>query len=379
MVLFLSIGIASASDNQTVDSVGAAHDANLAVDSVSADVNDTVKVSADDFVNRDVLAAQEVDDISEDAIVSEGKQVSKEEVLGASGDEDILEATVYDTGVGTDWTDLRGFLTGNKVSIGDTVILTHDYSTRAAVTLKGIEIGSMAIIGQNSDDGGSINITKGRETDYNSGRTFYIKDGSVVTLMNINFYHNKHDVGDPGGAIYVGKNSVVNFINCKFVDCSQCQKGGSIYYDANSTGNLINCTFNQGWIRHTHNDASGGSAVYMVSANNLNITGCDFEYNRATQGNGVIYVESAASNINFADCTFNSNYNYPASNNANFGMGGVIYFKEGVTGVIFDDCNFTNNYARNYGGAVYFGGACSDIEFNNCNFTNNSATVDYHS
>jgi len=223
MVLFLSIGIVSASDNQTVDSVGAAHDADLAVDSVSADVNDTVKVSADDFVNRDVLAAQEVDDISEDAIVSEGKQVSKEEVLGASGDNDILRETATDTGVTANFRSLNTFITNNA---GKDIILTQDYPVVAGAAnnnpSEGVTLNVPSITGNLNNAGGYVTISRAAETSgAHQHKIFHVPNNHDVTISNIKFVGARDNYvdyagGDYGGAIRVGDNAHVTFINCIF-------------------------------------------------------------------------------------------------------------------------------------------------------------------
>ena len=107
LLIMMIIGGVSASED--IDPISASDDGNetLQINEIDEEDNlatDSGSVSVDNQdsnIDREVLSSMGVDDISDDVIMHEGKKVSKEEALGASGDEDVLGDTYYDSSYST--------------------------------------------------------------------------------------------------------------------------------------------------------------------------------------------------------------------------------------------------------------------------------------
>ena len=156
-----------------------------------------------------------------------------------------------------------------------------------------------------------------------------------------------------GGAaiIYV---PYVDFINCTFENCTTPgREGGAILFGAGADfSRIIDSNFTNCY------NASLGGAISII-ANNINITGSNFNHNNATQRGGSIYV-GRGTNTTIDYSTFNNNTAY---------QGGAIFVSSrynNITNSRFDENNAI------YGGAIYVDGIYNSII--NSTFNKNNAT-----
>ena len=382
MMLFLSIGIVSASDiNQTtVDVVEISHEGDIV--NIDNNVNDTVNVYNDDNIDKEVLSSRDIDDTSDDVTVFDEKEVSNDEILRASNDVDVLTDTSTDESTTATLANLRNLIQNNP---NNDIILTKNYNNVAYNT--GILVKNPSITG-NLDNNGGMVILNGN--DNLNERLLFISSDANTTISNIKFMNTRSNEGQNrfGGAIRVGAGANVTFINCVFEHDAQCEAGGAIYFESGARGQFYNCTFYDDFLRHeTHDDSAiGGTAVAFQYTTLAKFDNCTFRYNHCdSYCNGAVYIGAGSSNIEFDNCTFRDNNaktgstsanNRASHNNIKFGKGGAIYLAENITNVTISNSEFVNNTANHYGGAIYVSTGCSVVTIENCTFENNSATFE---
>ena len=161
-----------------------------------------------------------------------------------------------------------------------------------------------------------------------------IYNGGTCTVTNCTFTSNTATSG--GGAIYNGGTCTVT--NCTFKGNTAASGGGAIHNKGTIT-NISGCTF-------TDNTASSSGAIYN-NGTITTISGCTFTGNAAVDegDGGAIYTNGCIDYL--SDCKFTGNTAY---------NGGAIYNK-GTLNV--SGCTFTDNTATNQGGVIYnIGGSC---------------------
>jgi len=145
-------------------------------------------------------------------------------------------------------------------------------------------------------------------------------------------------------------------------DAAGSQLEGGILVD----GHYTSLTMNAVTVRDFR-EAGSGAAVHMVGAfTSLNLDGCFFDSNAASNGGGgALFLDATSGDILARNTQFKTN-------KAAGGSGGAAYVGEGITAT-FINCHFTGNKALNghSGGAVFASGAVPT--FNNCLFSGNAA------
>ncbi len=187
----------------------------------------------------------------------------------------------------------------------------------------------------------------------------------TITVKESNFTNNS--AASLAGALYLELNSVLNSINCNFINNSGADSastqnyGGAIALNSRANATIIGTNFTKNYVKGA-SDMRGGA---IWGSGNLFLLNCTFTENSAPFG-GAMYITSN-NYTNITGCIFIGN---TANNTANNAAGGAIYLFS-TNGTIIDS-EFINNTANKYGGAMifYFQG---DYIINNCNFTNNSA------
>lgn len=208
------------------------------------------------------------------------------------------------------------------------------------------------------------------------GGTIYLDHGNGL-IENCDFVNSE---AFSGGAIYssysrmmIINSSLINIVGKNFGAGISSRDGNLSVFDSNFTNNVINHTFDAygaaifftggnfsvGDSIFTNNYAVGGGVLYLDSAD-TNITGCKFTNNSADFA-GVLYAKRGSVSIE------NSNF---TDNHAQYAAGAL--FLTNVNGDIVD-CSFTDNSAGDYdyGGAIY--APDSKVRLNDSIFTNNTA------
>ena len=197
-------------------------------------------------------------------------------------------------------------------------------------------------------DGFSIESGNAFVTGAPNGAGLYVFNAQL-TLRNCVFQYNKA-FGD-GGAAFVGTASIVNLINCNFLD-NYADRGAGIY--SQHTATITECLFG----RNTAN-IDGGALYGLVSMGSLNISRSVFFNNTAFRGGAVAFYSGNASVLN---CLFDGN---------SASAGAACY--NATANTRFINCNFTQN-AANSGGAIFNVSNSSPL-IRNCILWNNTAAI----
>ncbi len=221
------------------------------------------------------------------------------------------------------------------------------------------------------------------------GAGMLLKSGSDMTFVGCVFDGNR--ALDNGGAMYCGLSSP-SITDCTFSGNSGARYAGAICNRDLSNSIITDCLFTGNTAAETA--TTGGGAIVNASSSPT-ITGCTFDSNVSFIGvAGALYNKIGfnpalgSSDPLVEDCTFTNNtaatggavYNDVSNptfsgctfdgNDATQGEGGGAMWNAGGSAVL-TGCTFTNNQGFN-GGAVYTGNE-ADIMIVECMFTGNAA------
>ena len=199
-----------------------------------------------------------------------------------------------------------------------------------------------------------VTISGGRETSGVAGGGVFTGSSSgtlgLTTIKNCRFVNNRASgLGTLGGGGWAHQGGHALVTNCVFGGSgptdtnSTSTSGGAIYFDAfgtTATFTVTNCTFSN---NIAGSAAAGGGAIDVAALNlgvgTLNVGGCTFFGNRATNASGgAISDESITMNV--TACTFVNNFAAVA--------GGAL-FSGGGTGSTVRYSRFLGNNAANSG------------------------------
>ncbi|MGN0094421.1 MAG: hypothetical protein ACI37V_08250 [Methanobrevibacter sp.] len=188
----------------------------------------------------------------------------------------------------------------------------------------------------------------------NFNRSFFIR-GSNVKINNLRFvngctqYGNGGSVDGFGGAIYVENCSNLELNGCYFADNSASNEGGAVFI-SNSSSTINNCIF-------TDNVASGGGAI-GVYYSNFAVNNSDFTNNLANNSYG------GAVNIYHSEGIFN---NCSFLNNTSLRGGAIVITDKNST---INNCYFESNTGNSGGAILLYSVECT---INNSSFYNNTS------
>ncbi|WP_407377214.1 Ig-like domain repeat protein [Methanobrevibacter sp.] len=322
-----------------------------------------------------VVGAAEVDDITNDTIVSDNI-IYSDDILYSNNYSDVVSSNKEVNG--NTFSDLQDVIYYS--SAGDTIFLNND-------------------IYQDSSNYIYVNKTvtidgKGHTLDaQQKSSIFYIEHASNVVLKNM-IFKNAKSVN--GGAIYAGS-GLLNVSNCTFINNS-AKLGGAVYCEVESS--LVYCTFennsaeqNGGAVfskkdidlsfsTFTANHAQKGGAVYCTN-NQGTIIGSDFIGNTAVDG-GAIYWDGRKLEMEFDKFMNNTasknggavflnscnqiDISYASFFNSNANEGGALYFLNSAANLV---SSFFINNSASKGGSISFVNSTNMVEY--CGFERNSA------
>ena len=220
-----------------------------------------------------------------------------------------------------------------------------------------------------------------------NGGGIYIKEGSNVTLIDVNI--DDPYASDEGGGIFI-KDSILTMKGGEVTSCDSENDGsflratdsstvtldgvkitenesgdgdGVIAADGGTMLTITNCEISQ-----CHSSGDGG-AIDLDGAGDVVMTGCTFLANRASGKGGAICTEDGEGTLTIKGCTFTNNR---SGWDFDWDDGGAIFIDGGKVVIGLDGdkgCVFTGNYCYCNGGAVR---VCSgDVEVKGAVFESN--------
>ena len=273
---------------------------------------------------------------------------------------------------------------GQSLTSGETVASVVRFSVGGTITLSSASQ-SLKILGKNvtvdAGDVGGVTVTSA------SSLLLYVYGGAEispisVSLKNMTFTGGKTGSGAKGSAVQLSQYCNLTATQCVFSNnASTSNTGAALYVDSGSltlldsivSGNSATGSSSQGGGVYVNsgslnaertafvgNSAKEGGAVYSKGGV-VNLNGCTFRSNRATEGDGgALYSSAAAVNAN--------NVGFADNESAEFG--GAVYVS-GEVDSSFTDVKFSKNVAQN-GGAVYQDS--ESLTINNAEFIGNRAS-----
>ena len=362
LILIISIGAVSASEDASMD------DALAGIDSESAAVSqDSVlnEANNDDYLNevQDVNAGDALDDentlsSAQTEVLSDGDTMSYKEFQTALipvNEYNLTKDVKYNPETDSEYPYI---LIAKRLTInanghtfdGNNLAKIFLVSTSGTFTLND------AII-----KNGLYNGTNARG---HSGGAMYIGGNGTVTLNNVTFIDN-HAINNEsilkGGAIYINKErGNVNIRNCTFENNSASSYGGAI------SVNKGNITISDSKFKHNYleNDHGVGGAIFAYG---VTIDNCDFIDNRAGKERGSGGAISCP--------TVKVNNSRFINNSAQFaGAIGDYFDGMNIIDMVVTNSKFENNTAKIAGGAIRItnDGYGADLSIDNSSFTNNN-------
>ncbi len=362
LILIISIGAVSASEDASMD------DALAGIDSESAAVSqDSVlnEANNDDYLNevQDVNAGDALDDentlsSAQTEVLSDGDTMSYKEFQTALipvNEYNLTKDVKYNPETDSEYPYI---LIAKRLTInanghtfdGNNLAKIFLVSTSGTFTLND------AII-----KNGLYNGTNARG---HSGGAMYIGGNGTVTLNNVTFIDN-HAINNEsilkGGAIYINKErGNVNIRNCTFENNSASSYGGAI------SVNKGNITISDSKFKHNYleNDHGVGGAIFAYG---VTIDNCDFIDNRAGKERG--------SGGAISSPTVKVNNSRFINNSAQFaGAIGDYFDGMNIIDMVVTNSKFENNTAKIAGGAIRItnDGYGADLSIDNSSFTNNN-------
>lgn len=362
LILIISIGAVSASEDASMD------DALAGIDSESAAVSqDSVlnEANNDDYLNevQDVNAGDALDDentlsSAQTEVLSDGDTMSYKEFQTALipvNEYNLTKDVKYNPETDSEYPYI---LIAKRLTInanghtfdGNNLAKIFLVSTSGTFTLND------AII-----KNGLYNGTNARG---HSGGAMYIGGNGTVTLNNVTFIDN-HAINNEsilkGGAIYINKErGNVNIRNCTFENNSASSYGGAISVNKGSI------TISDSKFKHNYleNDHGVGGAIFAYG---VTIDNCDFIDNRAGKERG--------SGGAISSPTVKVNNSRFINNSAQFaGAIGDYFDGMSIIDMVVTNSKFENNTAKIAGGAIRItnDGYGADLSIDNSSFTNNN-------
>lgn len=362
LILIISIGAVSASEDASMD------DALAGIDSESAAVSqDSVlnEANNDDYLNevQDVNAGDALDDentlsSAQTEVLSDGDTMSYKEFQTALipvNEYNLTKDVKYNPETDSEYPYI---LIAKRLTInanghtfdGNNLAKIFLVSTSGTFTLND------AII-----KNGLYNGTNARG---HSGGAMYIGGNGTVTLNNVTFIDN-HAINNEsilkGGAIYINKErGNVNIRNCTFENNSASSYGGAISVNKGSI------TISDSKFKHNYleNDHGVGGAIFAYG---VTIDNCDFIDNRAGKERGSGGAISCP--------TVKVNNSRFINNSAQFaGAIGDYFDGMNIIDMVVTNSKFENNTAKIAGGAIRItnDGYGADLSIDNSSFTNNN-------
>ncbi|WP_458405094.1 right-handed parallel beta-helix repeat-containing protein, partial [Methanobrevibacter sp.] len=308
-LILITIGGVWASEDAVADNLTSSDTAELSL-------SDSVDTKTDTYQTNVNTTSQTTDDSAE---ADDSSKNTNGELLGATGDEDVLGEINLPNSLPTSWgDDYRSTTTNGKTLSSSNVIY----------------------------DGNGRYVTG--QGQY---KIFTIQSGAHdITFKNIRFIDGFSSSGS-GGAIHIQQNCYnIKFINCTFQN-NKAAVGGAINIGSTSSKDegmysygisFINCTFDGNTATSTQSGAAkcGGGAIHSYYAYDIDFNNTSFNNNDGGIYGGVCFFEYL--NVNGDELS--------------------IY-----------KCNFTNNVAQS-GGAFRFSYSTCPLKISQCIFENNSAT-----
>ena len=363
LILIISIGAVSASEDASMD------DALAGIDSESAAVSqDSVlnEANNDDYLNevQDVNAGDALDDentlsSAQTEVLSDGDTMSYKEFQTALipvNEYNLTKDVKYNPETDSEYPYI---LIAKRLTInanghtfdGNNLAKIFLVSTSGTFTLND------AII-----KNGLYNGTNARGY---SGGAMHLKGTGAVTLNNVTFIDNhaiNNDSNYKGGAIYINKErGNVNIRNCTFENNSASSYGGAISVNKGNSITISDSKFKHNYLE---NDHGVGGAIFAYG---VTIDNCDFIDNRAGKEQGLGGAISCP--------TVKVNNSRFINNSAEF-AGAIGDYFDGMStiDIVVTNSKFENNTAKIAGGAIRItnDGSGAYLSIDNSSFTNNN-------
>lgn len=363
LILIISIGAVSASEDASMD------DALAGIDSESAAVSqDSVlnEANNDDYLNevQDVNAGDALDDentlsSAQTEVLSDGDTMSYKEFQTALipvNEYNLTKDVKYNPETDSEYPYI--------------LIAKHLTINANGHTFDGNNLAKIFLV----DTSGAFTLNdaiiknglyNGTNAGGHSGGAMYIGGNGTVTLNNVTFIDN-HAIKNnesilKGGAIYINKERRnVNINNCTFENNSASSYGGAISVNKGSV------TISDSKFKHNYleNDHGVGGAIFAYG---VTIDNCDFIDNRAGKEQGLGgAISSPTVKVN------NSRF---INNSAEFaGAIGDYFDGMSIIDMVVTNSKFENNTAKIAGGAIRItnDGMGADLSIDNSSFTNNN-------
>ena len=209
---------------------------------------------------------------------------------------------------------------------------------------------SAGALGWVKKSNGRIRNSRFTDNTAQHGGAVYVNNASNLRIENSEFENNV--AFGNGGAIYWDFSTGGVITDSKFKNNNANDYGGGVYFDECENIAAVNCEF----ISCCASTRSGGGIYcYSPAAKNVSVSGCSFVDCSAKEYGGALRLNVSNSDVtgcNFINCSAN--------------YGGAVYL---TGGSIVSDCNFTSCQSKNYGGAIYWdgkGGSLLKSDFVNC-------------
>ena len=225
-----------------------------------------------------------------------------------------------------------------------------------------------------------------------AGGAIYLKTIGNTSIIRTNFSNNL--ASSNGGALFVitsQLNSLLEIIDCVFLENNSTNSGGAIYLKwvgntslirnnfsnnlasycgaiditaslVNSLIEIMNCFFRE------NNSTNYGGAIYMEKSGNTSIKKSSFSNNLVFINGAAIHLFASLSNslIEIIDCVF--------MDNNSTSLGGAVYLKM-IGNISIIRGYFSNNFAYNGGAIISFASQSNSLlEISNCVFIENNST-----
>lgn len=362
LILIISIGAVSASEDASMD------DALAGIDSESAAVSQDFvlnEANNDDYLNevQDVNAGDALDNentlsSAQTEVLSDGDTMSYKEFQTALipvNEYNLTKDVKYNPETDSEYPYI---LIAKRLTINANGH-TFDGSNLAKIFL--VDTSGAFTLNDAIIKNGLYN---GTNAGGHSGGAMYIGGKGAVTLNNVTFIDNhaiNNESNYKGGAIYINKErGDVNIRNCTFENNSASSYGGAISVNKGSI------TISDSKFKHNYleNDHGVGGAIFAYG---VTIDNCDFIDNRAGKEQGLGgAISSPTVKVN------NSRF---INNSAEFaGAIGDYFDGMSIINIVVTNSKFENNTAKIAGGAIRItnDGMGADLSIDNSSFTNNN-------
>lgn len=224
---------------------------------------------------------------------------------------------------------------------------------------------------------------------YGFGAAIYTKPGGdgtdLLTVKDSIFTYNQNGSGQ-GGAIYAGRNALIEDSVFTQNRCHTRSRGGAIFVASGATADLFRCDFSGNFaIQNAHfytwnmgGNLDEGQGAAIASEGTVNSVNCVFtgNFSASTESLELLGYENVPAETNYVDegggvITTNVTPAYVITNLLQAGGikggGGAFWQKPGSHGgSTFENCTFAGNRANKYGGAIFADNLTNNVELLNC-------------